>query len=233
MRMTDLGISLALLALIVLICEATRKLISHLFSRKDYGIYLMEIVSTYQLCACTHELKVLGEVGRIEPQIGLTMTYIITVVHILTFHGAFCNPNAALESVYRKNITGISAIARIGCMFIGGKAAYLIAPHIWFIGLSDHHLRHARFGFKCFSPINGSLLEAAGVEIACTFAVQATVMHLHKVNKRFHAHVIATVITALVFSGMAMCILLFDKVIPFVFGKSTTGLGFPVQKKIQ
>ncbi|KAM9499138.1 aquaporin-11-like [Salvelinus alpinus] len=272
--MTDLGISLALLATTVLLCEATRRLISRLFSGKDYAIYLVEIVSTYQLCACTHELKVLGEVGRIEPHIALTLTFIITVVHVITFHGAFANPNGAIENVYRKNITGKTAVARITCMFIGGKAAQLLVPHIWSLGLSDHHLRHKRFGFKCFSPINGSLLEAAGVELACTFAVQAAVLHIHKLDERFHAPVIAAVITSLVYSGghisgavfnpimafsvqfpcsghtfleyafvywlgpvigMAMCILLFDKIIPLLSGKSTMGLGIPVvqKKKIQ
>ncbi|KAL0994636.1 hypothetical protein UPYG_G00125180 [Umbra pygmaea] len=272
--MTDLGISLVLLASIVLICEGTRKLISYLFSGKDYGIYLVETVSTYQLCACTHELKVLAEVGRIESHIGLTLTYIMVVVHVITFHGAFCNPNVALDNIYRKNITRRSAAARIVCMFIGAKSAHILAPHIWSVGLSDHHIRHTKFGFKCFSPINGSHLEAVGVELACTFTVQATVMHLHKLdNKRLHVHVIAAVVTALVYSGghisgavfnpvlafsvqfpcsgnsfleytlvywlgpimgMALCILVFDKVIPLLFGKSTSGLDFPaVQKKVQ
>uniref|UniRef100_A0A8C8MDL2 Aquaporin n=1 Tax=Oncorhynchus tshawytscha TaxID=74940 RepID=A0A8C8MDL2_ONCTS len=213
--MTDLGISLALLATTVLLCEATRILISRLFSGKDYAIYLVEIVSTYQLCACTHELKVLGEVGRIEPHIALTLTFIITVVHVITFHGAFANPNGAIENVYRKNITGKTAVARIICMFIGGKAAQLLVPHIWSLGLSDHHLTHKRFGFKCFSPINGSLLEAAGVELACTFAVQAAVLHIHKLDERFHAPVIAAVITSLVYSGGHISGAVFNPIMAF------------------
>lgn len=202
-RMADLVISVALLVAIVFLSEATRRTTARLFSGRDYGIYLVETVSTFQLCACTHELKVLGEVGRIEPQIGLTLTYVITVIHVLTFHGAFCNPTGVLEHIYRKNIAWKSAAGLIACQFTAAAVAQFLAPYIWALGLSDLHLRHQRFGFKCFGPINGTLVEAAAVELACAFAVQAAVMHIHELDEKFRAHAIAAVITFLVYAGLS------------------------------
>lgn len=268
--MVDLGISLLLLAAIVCLCEACRRTIGVLF-RNKYGVYLTETISTFQLCACTHELKLLGEKSQIEQYIGLTITYVITVVHITTFQGALCNPYGAFESVYRKKATYSSAVALVACQFIAATVAQWLAPFIWTLGLSDLHTTHERFGFKCFNPIGGSLVEAAAVELACTFAVQAAVIHIHKVGAKLQVHAIATVITALVYAGgsisgavfnpvlafsiqfpcsghtfmeycfvywlgpalgMTSCILLFEKIVPFLSGKSNVGLEFPgVQKK--
>lgn len=201
--MADLSVSLSLLALFVLLSEATRKTATKLFTKTDYCIYVVEIISTFQLCVCTHELKLLGEVGRIEPQIGLTLTYLISVVHTLTFHGAIGNPSGALEHVYRRNLTGKCALARIACQFIGAVVARTLVPYVWALGLSDLHLRHKLLGFKCISSIHASLPRAAAVELSCAFAVQTAVTHIHKVDEKYRAHVIAAVITALVYAGLS------------------------------
>ncbi|XP_062309931.1 aquaporin-11-like [Osmerus eperlanus] len=270
--MADLGISLVLLAAIVFLCEASRRTTAQLFGNK-YGLYITEIISTFQLCACTQELKLLGEAGQIEPYIGLTITYVITVVHITTFQGALCNPYGAFERVYRREVTYASAVCLIACQIIAAIAAQFLAPYIWTLGLSDLHVSHGRFGFKCFSPLGGTLIEAAAVELACTFSVQAAVIHIHKVEEKLQVHAIAAIITFVVYAGgsisgavfnpvlalsvqfpcsghtfleycfvywlgpllgMTSCILLFEKIVPFLSGKSTVGLEFPVaQKKIQ
>ncbi|KAG7470933.1 hypothetical protein MATL_G00119200 [Megalops atlanticus] len=257
--MADLSVSLFLLALFVLLSEVTRRTATKLFAKSDFCIYLVEIISTFQLCACTHELKLLGEVGRIEPQIGLTLTYLISVVHAVTFHGAIGNPSGALEHVYRKSLTGKSALARIACQFFGAVVARSVIPYVWALGLSDLHLRHKLFGFKCISPINATLPKAAAVELACAFAVQTAVTHMQSLDEKYRAHAVAAVITALVYAGgsvtgavfnpalaystqfpcsghtfaeysfvywlgpvlgVTISLLLFDKVIPILSGKS-------------
>nr|XP_015196614.1 PREDICTED: aquaporin-11 [Lepisosteus oculatus] len=199
--MAYLSVSLLLLAATVLLSEVTRRTATRLLAGKDYAVYVVEIISTFQLCACTHELKLVGEVGRVEPQIGLTLTYLITVVHVLTFHGAFCNPSGALEQFYRGNLTEKSVVARIACQFLAASIARLLLPHIWSLGLSDWHLQHELSGFQCGSPIRDTLLKAAGVELCCAFVMQSTVTHLHKLDGKYHIHVIAAVITLLVYAG--------------------------------
>lgn len=208
--MADLAVSIALLLAIVLLSEVARRAAVRLLS-EDYWIYVVETVSTFQLCACTHELKLLGEVGRVEPQIGLTVCYIITVIHLVTFQGASCNPNGTLENVYRKNISAKGAIVVIVCQFFAAIIAQFFALSVWTLGLSDLHIKHERFGFKCFDPINGTLIEAAAVELSCSFAVQVAAMHVHKLDERFRAHGIAAAITSLVYAGS-----LIIKIIPFV-----------------
>ncbi|KAJ8410796.1 hypothetical protein AAFF_G00187530 [Aldrovandia affinis] len=213
--MADLSVSLSLLALVVLLSEATRKTATKLFARTEYCIYVMEVISTFQLCVCTHELKLLGEVGRIEPHIGLTLTYLVSVVHALTFHGAFGNPSGALEHLYRRNLTGKCAVARVACQIVGAVVARAVVPYVWALGLSDLHLRHKLFGFKCLSPINATLPRAAAVELACAFAVQTAVTHMYKVDEKYRAHVIAAVITALVYAGGRVTGAVFNPVLAY------------------
>ncbi|XP_040006514.1 aquaporin-11-like [Xiphias gladius] len=267
--MTDLAVSLAALGAAVLLSEATRRTAARLFPGA-YGIYLLEAASTFQLCCCTHELKLLGETARLEPPVGLTLTYTMTVIHLLTFRGATCNPSGALEGVCRGTSTGRAAVVLIACQFAAALAAQFFAAAVWSLGLSDMHLRHRRFGFRCFDPLGGTVLEAAAVELACAFVVQAAAMHVHKVDERLRAHCVAAVITALVYTGgsisgavfnpvlafsiqfpcsghtyleycfvywlgpilgVASCILLFEKIIPFLSGKSTAGLDVPAVQK--
>ncbi|KAE8287672.1 Aquaporin-11 [Larimichthys crocea] len=242
--MTDLYVSLAVLGAAVTLSEALRRTAARLFPGA-YWIYLLEAASTFQLCCCTHELKLLGETARLELLVGLTLTYTMTVIHLLTFRGATCNPSGALESVCRGSSTVRAAVVLIAC-------------------------QHQRFGFRCFDPLGGTVLEAAAVELACAFTVQAAAMHVHKVDEKLRAHLIAAVITALVYTGgsisgavfnpvlafsvqfpcsghtyleycfvywlgpvlgVASCILLFEKIIPFLSGKSTIRLDVPTAQK--
>ncbi|XP_041657815.1 aquaporin-11-like [Cheilinus undulatus] len=267
--MTDLVVSLGVLGAAVLLSEVIRWTAAR-FSPGAYWIYLLEAASTFQLCCCTHELKLLGETARLDLLVSLTLTYTMTVVHITTFRGAACNPSGALETVCRGNSSVRAALVLIACQFGAAVAAQYFAASVWTLGLSDVHIRHQRFGFRCFDPLGGTVLEAAAVELACAFTVQAAAMHIHKVDEKLRAHVFAAVITTLVYAGasisgavfnpvlafsiqfpcsghtyleycfvywlgpilgVASCILLFEKVIPFLSGKSTIGLDVPAAPK--
>lgn len=267
--MTDLYVSLAVLAVAVLLSEATRRTAARL-SPGAYWIYLLEAASTFQLCCCTHELKLLGETAHLELPVSLTLTYTMTVIHLLTFRGATCNPSGALESVCRGTRSARAAVAVIACQFGAAVAAQFFAASVWSLGLSDVHIRHQRFGFRCFDPLGGTVLEAAAVELGCAFIVQAAAMHVHKLDEKVRVHFIAAVITALVYTGggisgavfnpvlafsiqfpcsghtyveycfvywlgpvlgVASCILLFEKIVPFLSGKSTVGLEVPAAQK--
>lgn len=199
--MTDLGVSVSVLAAAVLLCEATRRAAAAAL-RGVYRIYMLETVSTFQLCCCTHELKLLGETARLDPAISSALTYAITVIHLLSFREATCNPNAALEGVCRGTRSVTAAVVLMAFQFGAAVAARYFAASVWSLGLSDIHLRHQKFGYRCFDPLGGTVLEAAAVELACTFAVQAAVMHAHKVEEKLRVHFLALVITLVVYAGV-------------------------------
>uniref|UniRef100_A0A8C7WV39 Aquaporin 11 n=1 Tax=Oryzias sinensis TaxID=183150 RepID=A0A8C7WV39_9TELE len=183
------------------ICRATLRRAGARVLAGAGWIYLLEAVSTFQLCCCTHELKLLGEVAQPEPVLGLTLTYMMTVVHVMTFREATCNPAAALEKLCRGTSSVKVAGRVVACQFGAALAARFFARSVWSLGLSDIHTRHQKFGFRCFDPLGGTVLEAAGAELACAFAFQAAVRHAHKVDEKLRVHVIAGVVTVAVYAG--------------------------------
>ncbi|XP_069004405.1 aquaporin-11 [Embiotoca jacksoni] len=197
----DVAVSLSVLAGIVVLSDVTRRLLTRALANTGLTVYAVELVSTFQLCCCTHELKLLSEVGGIEPRLALTLTYVASVVHGLTFSGAIGNPSGALEHAYRARFSGGCAMRRIACQFAAAAAARAAVPVVWGIGLSGLHVRHKLLGFRCISPIHAPLPKATAVELACAFAVQTIITHTRSVEEKYRVHVVAAVITTVVYAG--------------------------------
>lgn len=189
---------------IVFICEIARQATPKLsFGKKrDFGTYAAEIISTIQLCACAHELKLLSEDA---PEIALSLTYVISVVHALTFRGATGNPTATLERYWCDSLRGACALQRTACQFAAAVAAGLAMRRAWAFGFSDLHARHERSGFACASPIAGvHLLLAVAVELACAFVVHAAGTVTRGVEEKYRVHAVSAVITTVVYAGVSL-----------------------------
>ncbi|MBN3287991.1 AQP11 protein, partial [Polyodon spathula] len=194
--------SIACLAVTVLFCEVARRVVVKITSKGYYEGLLMEIISTFQLCACTHELKLLGDYGIVDQQIGLTLTYVMTVVHLLTFGTATCNPSASLEQIYRRKLAIKSAILRIACQFLSAAVAKLVMHFTWSFAFSELHVRHSLTGFDCISGLHtSSIYNGAAVEFCCAFAVQSAVIKIQEVKTKSKVFFVAAVVTFVVFAG--------------------------------
>ncbi|XP_077361664.1 aquaporin-11-like [Festucalex cinctus] len=212
--MDDAWVSVAELAAAVLLSELVRRAAARCL-RGVAGVLALEAASTFQLCCCTHELKLLADSARLEPAYGLTLGYVVTVAHLLSFRGASCNPCGAVERVCRGTCRGGAALALVAGQFGAALAARYAAASAWSLGLAEHHVRHRRFGFRCFDPLGGTVLEAAAVELGCAFVVQAAALHIHKVDDKLRVHVLAALITALVYAGGRISGAVFNPVLAF------------------
>ncbi|XP_061754904.1 aquaporin-11-like [Nerophis ophidion] len=208
----NVWVSLAVLAVAVLLSEVARRAAIRLL-RGASRAAVLEAASTFQLCCCTHELKLLAD--AVEPAVSLTLCYAITVVHLQTFRGASCNPCGVVERVCRGSCGFGAALSVIAAQFSAALAARHFAASVWSQGLSESHVTHRRFGFRCFDPLGGTVLEAAAVELACAFAVQAVALHAHKVDEKLRVHVFAAVVTALVYTGGSISGAVFNPVLAF------------------
>ncbi|KAI3354076.1 hypothetical protein L3Q82_018474 [Scortum barcoo] len=207
----DVAVSLSVLAGIVAVSEATRRLLA----RSGLSVYAAELVSTFQLCCCTHELKLLSEVGGIQPRLALTLTYLASVIHGLTFRGATGNPSGALEHAYHARFSGGCALLRIACQFTAAAAARAAVPVMWGAGLSGLHVRHKLLGYRCVSPVRAPLLQAAAVELACAFAVQTAITHTRAVEEKYRVHLVAAVIASVVYAGGSVTGAVFNPALAF------------------
>lgn len=199
--MSDLRVSVAVLSGVVLLSGACRRAAAR-FSRGICRRVLLEAASTFQLCGCCHELKLLGDAARLERWAALSLCFAVTTVHMLTLSDADCNPGGTLEKVFRGSSSVRSASLLIATQFAAAVAAQYFAASVWSLGFSDLHVRHRRFGYRCFDPLGGTVLEAAAVELACAFVFQAALMHVLKLDETLRVPLVAATVTALVYAGV-------------------------------
>lgn len=197
----DVAVSVWVLAGVVALSDAGRRLLLRACGDCSSAAYAVELVSTFQLCCCTHELKLLSEVGGVEPRLALTLTYLASVVHGFTFRGAIGNPTGTLEHVYRERLTRTCALKRIACQFAAAVAARAAMQMVWGVGLSMLHVRHKDLGYQCTSPIRASVLSATAVEMMCACTVQSVVTHTRSMEEKYRVHAVAAVITTVVYAG--------------------------------
>lgn len=195
----DVAVSVSVLAAVVLLSEATRRLLNRSTAHAQYAV---EFVSTLQLCCCTHELRLLAE-GGVAPRLSLALTYLASVVHALTFGGALGNACGALERVCSGRLAAGRALRRLACQLAAACVARaLLVPRVWARGgLSDLQVRHALHGFRCVSQIRAHLPHAAAVELAGTFCLQSALSRTHALEEKYRVHAIAAVVTTLVYAG--------------------------------
>lgn len=198
--MDDLRVSLAVLTGAVLLSGACRWAVAR-FCRGVARSFLLEAASTFQLCSCCHELKLLCEGTRLDPRTYLGLCFAVTTVHLLTLTDADCNPGGTLEKVFRGTRSVRIASLAIAGQFAAAVAARHFAASVWSLGLSDLHDRHRRFGFRCFDPLGGTVPEAAAAELACAFVFQAALMHVPDLNGLVQVPFVAATVTALVYAG--------------------------------
>lgn len=202
-RDSDLLLSLAVLTLIVVVCEVARRLarkaLHHL--TPGYTDAAVEFISTFQLCACCHELRLLADNNVVDLTLGLTLTYILTVVHGFTFDGALCNPTWALERTLQSPGSWKVVTLKLACQFAAAVAGRICTEYIWSFGLSELHLKHQLYKFKCRSGLHTTLLHGLAVELACTFSLHATAMHIMHFETKYRVHFVAAVVTFLVYAG--------------------------------
>ncbi|XP_068600724.1 aquaporin-11 [Brachionichthys hirsutus] len=206
--MTELLVSVGVLSVSVLLAEALRRAAARL-PRGSPGTYLLEAACTFQVCCCSHELKLLGDARQLELPASLGLTFAVTLVHLLSFRGASCNPCGVLEGFCRGTRSPRAAALLIACQFAAALAARQFAASVWALGLSGLHVRHRRFGFRCFEPLGGTVLEAAAMELGCAFVMQAAAIN------ELRAPCVAAVVTLLVYTGGGISGAFFNPVLAF------------------
>ncbi|KAK7940062.1 hypothetical protein WMY93_003388 [Mugilogobius chulae] len=185
----DVALSLALLAAVVLLGDVLRRMLGKILARSGLEAHAAEFVSTLQLCCCTHELRVLSDVGRIERRLAHTLTYVAAVVHGLTFRGAIGNPACTLVHTYHGRLVHGEALRRIACQFAAAAVARAVMPLAWSLGMS--------------------------VEVACAFAVQTAITHTRTLEEKYRVHAVAAVITTAVYAGGASTGAVFNPALAF------------------
>ncbi|XP_038617860.1 aquaporin-11 isoform X3 [Tachyglossus aculeatus] len=160
--------------------------------------FLLELLATFQLCACTHELTVQAQLDP-SPHFGLTLTYFFTLVHGLTLAGSFCNPCAVLEKVAMERLAAARGVLKILAQLAGALLARAYVLSVWSLGLIEQH--RVNRDRPCRNPLHADVPRACLVEAICSFIYHSAVIQFKDVRPKLRIHLLAALITFLVFAG--------------------------------
>ncbi|XP_029458043.1 aquaporin-11 isoform X2 [Rhinatrema bivittatum] len=208
----SLWVSLALLLVAVLFCEGLRWVVRGQLSG-GYRSLATELVSTFQLCCCVHELRLLAERGASDPNFHLLLVYGVTLLNVLTFGGATCNPNTTLEQLLTGEASFGGSFQQLASQFGAALLARFTMNNVWAQKLSP---LHSKGNLECQSGIHtGSMLFAAAVEAACAFVVQSSLLYLRGSKVKYQAQLLSAIIVLLVYAGGHITGAVFNQALAF------------------
>ncbi|NXD83006.1 AQP11 protein, partial [Halcyon senegalensis] len=174
--------------------------------------FLLEMVSTFQVCACTSELCLLGT-AEPQPHTALTLTYGFTVLHGWTLPGSTCNPCGTLQPVW----AGAAPLAlgglKIAAQFVAAVLARVFMHFVWSLEMAEAH-----FGAPsqhCSNPMQTTEVQAFCIELLFSVVFQLTVLRVESVNPKYKVHLIAFLITMLVYAGGNLTGAIFNPALAF------------------
>ncbi|KAM9035210.1 aquaporin-11 isoform 1-T1 [Sarcophilus harrisii] len=195
----DTCISLGVMVCVVLLTGMARVLVRRHTRSTFIRVFVAELLATFQLCCCSHELQVLNELRPDTPSWTLTVIYFLSLVHGLTLVGAVSNPCGVLEQLALEQMPVWLGFLKIFAQMFSSGLSRTFMVWVWSLGISSRHF--AERSIKCASPIHIALPEAFLVEMLCSFIFHSTVMHFQEVRLKFRIHMQAALITFLVFAG--------------------------------
>ncbi|KAM4682126.1 aquaporin-11 isoform 2-T3 [Amazona ochrocephala] len=192
-------ISLLLMTSIVVAVGLCKRLIRRrLYLDHRLCTVLMELLSTFQICACTNELCLLANVEP-KPHVALSLTYGFTVLHGLTLAGSTCNPCGTLQALWSRAIPLKMGGLEIAAQFVAAVLARVFTRCTWSLGVAESH--YGALSQGCGNPMQTTVMQAFCIELLFSAVFQLTLLRAERVNPKYRVHLLALLITMLVYAG--------------------------------
>ncbi|XP_067995864.1 aquaporin-11 [Melanerpes formicivorus] len=199
MAVGGVGTSLLLMAGIMVAVGLCRRVTRRrLRTRQRLCTFLLEMFSTFQICACTNELCLLGNVEP-KPHTALTLTYGFTVLHGLTLPGSTCNPCGTLQPMWGGGTSVRVGGLKIAAQFLAAVLARVFMHFIWSLEMAEPHSGALSQG--CSNPMQTTEVQAFCIELLFSVVFQLTILRVERINPKYKVHLIAFLITMLVYAG--------------------------------
>uniref|UniRef100_A0A8D0BIQ9 Uncharacterized protein n=1 Tax=Salvator merianae TaxID=96440 RepID=A0A8D0BIQ9_SALMN len=181
-----------------IVITKARALVCQIVSQPECRVFLLEMLATFQLCACMNVLHPLVEVEP-KPQLYLAHLYSFTAFHyFLTLHESISNPICALLYVLRKDISMSHGGLKIVAQFTGAFFARLYQNCLWVLGISSL-LPDPSY---CDNPLRTAFVKACCTELITSIAFQFMLLQSETHEQRVRANVLSLAITSLVYAGL-------------------------------
>ncbi|XP_034295465.1 aquaporin-12-like isoform X2 [Pantherophis guttatus] len=230
--MSGLNVSIIFFFSVVTLCEFARRFFKRIFPSKVYFCFAGELASSFQICACYLELKMLREIGPwgggFGPDVSLTLLFVIFLAHGASFDGTAANPVASLQEFLALDCSFVGSIVKILAQFLGMEAACVFTKKYWSKEFTHFHMIQNLMAQDCSSSLNTSISQGIFVEGMGSFLFQLIILKLHTCSPMYRVPIVALSITALTYTGMLLALFVYQGNIPRFF---QTNLLYSQKKK--
>ncbi|XP_075402447.1 aquaporin-11 [Tenrec ecaudatus] len=195
----DTYTSLGLMLLVVLSVGLARALARRQLHSRKVHAFVLELLATFQICCCTHELQLLGEQDPGHPTWPLTLIYFFSLVHGLTLTGTASNPCSVMMQLMLGGLSPETGALSLLAELIGALSSRYCIGALWSLGLTKYHVSDR--SLVCRNPIHVDLPQAAIIETLCSFIFHSALLHSQETRAELRIHLLAALITFLVFAG--------------------------------
>ncbi|XP_008062647.1 aquaporin-11, partial [Carlito syrichta] len=194
----DTCASLGLMLSLVLLTGLARVIARRQRHRPVAHAFVLEFLATFQLCCCTHELQLLSEQDPAHPTWALTLIYFFSLVHGLTLAGTFNNPCGVMMQMMLGGLSPEMGAMRLLAQLLSALCSRYCIGALWGLGLIKYHVGDRTLA--CRSPIHVDLPRAVVTEAVCSFIFHSALLHSQDVRAKLRVHLLAALITFLVYA---------------------------------
>ncbi|XP_062983363.1 aquaporin-11 isoform X2 [Elgaria multicarinata webbii] len=213
MAVSEAYVSLLVMAGTMMAMAGCRQAARHFIHRKPHTLcFFLELMGAFQICACTHELRLLAYLPP-QPHVALALTYILTVLHGLTLPDSINNPCSSFQLLCKSKIMMNTWLLQTSAQFTGAVLANIYIKLIWILGIIPVHLW--ALAENCSNPIQTTIANAFILELLFSFLVHLTLLQFESTNHKIKVHLIALLITALVYTGGKLTGAIFNPALAF------------------
>uniref|UniRef100_A0A8C3YSC1 Aquaporin n=1 Tax=Catagonus wagneri TaxID=51154 RepID=A0A8C3YSC1_9CETA len=186
--MAGLNVSLSFFFATFALCQAARRAAKALLSGGTYAHVARETMRM---------LVEMGPwVGGFEPDLLLTLIFLLFVAHGATLDGASANPTVSLQEFLLAEASLPSTLLKLVAQALGMQAACALTRLFWAWELSDMHILQRLMDAHCSSALRTAVPRGALVEGSCAFFFHLTLLcfrHSHPVCRVLAVALLVTV----------------------------------------
>ncbi|XP_069325303.1 aquaporin-11 isoform X2 [Eulemur rufifrons] len=215
----DTCTSLGLMLSLVLFMGLARVIARQQLHSPTVHAFVLEFLATFQLCCCTHELQLLSEQDPAHPTWTLTLIYFFSLVHGLTLVGTSSNPCGVMMQMMLGEMSPEMGAMRLLAQLVSALCSRYCVGALWSLSLTKFHVSER--SFACKNPIQVDLPKAVITEAVCSFIFHSALLHFQEVRTKLRIHLLAALITFLVYAGILLMILMFSFFLPWLHNNHT------------
>ncbi|XP_053315429.1 aquaporin-12-like [Spea bombifrons] len=203
--MAGLNILVGFFVSVVVISHILRWTAKKLLPSRLYRCTVSELASSFQLCACCLELRVLTDIGMWGGGFGsdvvMTLLFLLFLAHGFTFDGASANSGVSLQDLLLRDAPVTDTVAKLLAQYTGMEAAKVLTKHYWALELTEFHMIQNMMAQECSSALLTSLAQGFFVEGLCAFCYHLVLLRFQRTSLMYRVPVVALTVTLLVYAG--------------------------------